>query len=154
MSFAEITDDDEVDEADATPDETAVDVSGVPDVLHELMRAYAVADPDGFDREREAARRVFVNADGSVAVEFVTPVKFKGAEHAGVRLRALRSRDYFDGLTAQLADTANFAETLRFATYLVPKSMIGILEDVSFDDMKAVFLGAVALRKNFSRPKS
>src|SRR5690349_4124978 len=118
------------------------------------MRAYERDDAPNLERHLARARRVSINKDGSVAVEFLKPVVVREEHHLGVRLRALKARDYFDGTTAELADSSALDDSILFATRLVPKGSLGVIDELdTYDDMAAVYLGVITLRKNFSRPR-
>jgi hypothetical protein len=141
-------------EADESGMTSKVDLSGVPEVLHDLMRAYERDDAPNLERHLARARRVSINKDGSVAVEFLKPVIVREEHHTGVRLRPLKARDYFDGTTAELADSSALDDSIHFATRLVPKGSLGVIDELdTYDDMAAVYLGVITLRKNFSRPR-
>lgn len=130
-----------------------LDLKGVPEALHDLMIALADdASAEAVASDIEAARRVMCNRDGSVVVKLTVAVKAGKEETERVHLRSLTARDYFDGTYGGDTDDASYMASLRLAARIAkPTSAVDAL--ACPEDMKAVYYGVIALRKNFSSPK-
>ena len=133
------------------PDEasaTALDLANIPELLHPLFRAMGEPTED----DLAAGRAVFVNADGNVIVKLAMPVTMKTEVHDRVRLRPLKARDYFDGTYGEDAEDPTMMGSLRFASKIA--SPAGVVDELRCPlDMRAVWFGVIAARKNFSSPR-
>lgn len=145
----------EVQEDEPTTKAPEIDVSGVPEVIQELVRiiaAGALADGNDPSDTVEPARRVAANRDGTVVVKLRSEVTARGKDHDRIRLRPIKGRDYLDGTVSRLLDDRDFGPSIQFAAALAePKGVIDEVEDIG--DLNAIFFAVAVLRGNFFRLK-